>query len=163
MFKICFTQLTLKLNKMKKIFPILALVFGFTLFAQTETKSKKNDAPAIVKAAFQKEFPSQKAKWGKEDDGYEAEFKMNGTDASAVYDKSGRRKALEVDIKTSELPQAALDYLKKKYPKNKITEAAKTTDDKNVVSYEAEIKKKGKSYDLLFDESGKFLKIVQGD
>ena len=68
-----------------------------------------------------------------------------------------------MDIKTSELPQAALDYLKKKYPKNKITEAAKTTDDKNVVSYEAEIKKKGKSYDLLFDESGKFLKIVQGD
>lgn len=148
---------------MKKIFLAITIAFSAAMTAQTEVKSKKGTVPANVKEVFAKEFPKQKAKWGKEDDGYEAEFKMNGTDASAIYDKSGHRKALETEIKTSELPQATLDYLEKNYPKNKITEAAKITDDKNIVTYEAEIKKKGKSYDLLFDKSGKFLKIVQGD
>ena len=148
---------------MKKVLPILAMLFTATLFAQTISKSKKNDIPAVVKEAFQKEYPSQKAKWGKEDDGYEAEFKMNGSDASAVYDKNGHRKAFEIEIAITELPKATLDYLNKNYPSNKITEAAKITDDKNAVTYEAEIKKKGKSYDLLFDSNGKFIKINEED
>ena len=88
---------------------------------------------------------------------------MNGSDASAVYDKNGHRKAFEIDIRLTELPKASLDYLKKNYPSNKITEAAKITDDKNAVTYEAEIKKKGKSYDLLFDGNGKFIKINEED
>ena len=52
---------------------------------------------------------------------------------------------------------SALVYIKTNYPKSKITEAAKITDDKNVVTYEAEIGKDGKSYDVLFDASGKTL------
>lgn len=148
---------------MKKALSIIAIAFTATLFAQTETKSKKNYVPSVVKEAFAKEFPAKKAKWGKEDDGYEAEFKMNGSDASAVYHKNGHRKAFEIDIKTNELPKVALDYLKKNYPSNKITEAAKTTDNKNTITYEAEIKKKGKSCDLIFDENGKFIKINKED
>ena len=88
---------------------------------------------------------------------------MNGSDASAVYDKTGHRKALEITIKESELPANVMQYVKTNYPATKITETAKITDDKNVVTYEAEIKKNGKSHDLLFDASGKFIKIVDGD
>ena len=98
-----------------------------------------------------------------EDGGYEAEFKIKGSDASVVYDKKGHRKALELAIKTVELPANILEYLKKNYATNKITEAAKITDDKNVVTYEAEIGKDGKSYDVLFDFNGNFIKIVKGD
>ena len=148
---------------MKKTLSIIAIAFTATLFAQTETKSKKNDVPAVVKEAFAKEFPAKKAKWGAEDGGYEAEFKINGSDASAVYDKKGHRKALEITIKNSELPSNALEYLKKNYPTNKITEVAKITDDKDVVTYEVEIGKNGKSYDVLLDANGKFIKIVEGD
>ena len=148
---------------MKKTLSIIAIAFTATLFAQTETKSKKNDVPAVVKEAFAKEFPAKKAKWGAEDGGYEAEFKINGSDASAVYDKKGHRKALEITIKNSELPSNALEYLKKNYPTNKITEVAKITDDKDVVTYEAEIGKDGKSYDVLLDANGKFIKIEEGD
>ena len=64
---------------------------------------------------------------------------------------------------TVELPANILEYLKKNYATNKITEAAKITDDKNVVTYEAEIGKDGKSYDVLFDFNGNFIKIVKGD
>jgi hypothetical protein len=148
---------------MKKIFLALSIVFSATLFAQTETKGKKVSVPNVVSASFQKEFPNKKAKWGMEDGGYEAEFKLNGGDASAVYDKSGHRKELEVGIKPSELPLVVLDYLKKNYPSDKITETAKITDDKNILTYEAEIGKNGKTYDVLFDASGKFIKIVEGD
>ena len=148
---------------MKNIFLAIAIAFSVTMVAQSEKKSKKINAPTIVTEMFKKEFPDKKAKWGMEDGDYEAEFKINGSDASAVYDKKGHRKALEVGIKTSELPSNALEYLKKNYPNNKITEAAKITDDKNVVTYEAEIGKDGKSYDVLLDANGKFIKIVEGD
>ena len=141
----------------------IAIAFSVTMVAQSEKKSEKVTVPSTVTEMFKKEFPDKKAKWGMEKGDYEAEFKINGADASAVYDKKAHRKALEIGIKTSELPANALDYLKKNYPANKITEAAKITDDKNVVTYEAEIKKDGKSYDILLDAKGKFIKIVEGD
>ena len=148
---------------MKKLFLAIAIVFSASITAQTETKSKKVAIPTNVKEAFSKDFPEKKAKWGMEDGNYEAEFKIKGSDASAIYDKKGKRKALEIAIKTSELPSNALEYLKKNYPTNKITEAAKITDDKDVVTYEAEIGKDGKSYDVLLDANGKFIKIEEGD
>ncbi|TDD95952.1 PepSY-like domain-containing protein [Flavobacterium cellulosilyticum] len=148
---------------MKKVFLVVAIVFSATLLAQSEENSKKIVVPTDVKAAFSKEFPNNIAKWGMEDGGYEAEFKIKGSDASAVYDKKGHRKVLEIAIKTAELPVNVLEYLKKNYASNKITEAAKITDDKNTVTYEAEIGKDGKSYDVLFNFNGKFIKIVEGD
>ncbi len=42
---------------------------------------------------------------------------------------------------------------------NIVTEAAKITDDKNVVTYEAEISKDSKKMDLIFDAAGKYLRL----
>jgi hypothetical protein len=147
----------------KKVFLAFTLVFSMTLFAQTKTKENKISVPSVVSSSFQKEFPNKKANWQIEDGDYEAAFKLNGGDASAVYDKSGHRKELEIGIKLSELPLTVLDYLKKNYPSDKITETAKITDDKNTLTYETEIRKSGKNYDVLFDASGKFIKIADGD
>lgn len=144
---------------MKNAILAIVSVLSLSMSAQTETKSKKSSIPNTVKEAFAKEFPKQKASWSKEDGGFEAEFKLNGTEASAVYDKTGHRKELEVEIKTTELPANVLSYVKKNYPTGKITEASKITDDKNIVTYEAEIKKDGKSFDVLLDAAGKFIKI----
>ncbi len=145
---------------MKNVILSLTILCSISLFAQ---KTKKSSIPASVKEAFAKEFPSVKAKWGMEDGGYEAEFKLNGVDASAVYDQVGHRKELEVDMNIKDLQASVLEYVKKNYPTSTIKEAAKITDDKKVITYEAEIKKDGKSYDLLFDSNGKFIKIVDGD
>jgi uncharacterized membrane protein YkoI len=146
---------------MKNIFLAIAIAFSVTMVAQSEKKSKKINVPTTVTEMFKKEFPGKKATWGMEGADYEAEFKLNGSEASAVYNSNGHRKALEIAIKTSELPASVLEYLKKNYPTNKITETAKITDDKNVVTYEAEIKKDGKSYDVLLDTKGKFIKMVE--
>lgn len=140
----------------------MTIAFGTVAFAQTETKSKSPKTPAKVTAAFAKEFPNKKAKWEKEEGNYEAEFSLNGTDASAVYDANGNRKELEVEINSKDLNPSILDYLKKNYATYKINEAAKITSDKNVVTYEAELKKGGKSFDVLFDAFGKFIKVVKG-
>jgi hypothetical protein len=112
----------------------------------------------VVKTAFEREFPNKKASWTNEDTGFEAEFSLNGAEASATYDENGHRKELEVEIKKQELPQAVLNYLKQNYPSKKIDEIAKITNDKNIVIYETEIKIDGKSRDLLFDANGKFVK-----
>jgi len=146
---------------MKNIFFAIAIAFSVTMVAQSEKKSKKINVPTTVTEMFKKEFPDKKAEWGMEGADYEAEFKINGSEASVVYNSNGYRKALEIAIKSSELPAAVAAYLKKNYPSNKITETAKITDDKNVVTYEVEIKKDGKSYDVLFDINGKFIKIVE--
>jgi hypothetical protein len=60
------------------------------------------------------------------------------------------------------MPAKALSYIAANYPKTKIKEAAKITDNKNVVTYEAEVKIDGKNMDMIFDVAGKFLKLVKG-
>jgi uncharacterized membrane protein YkoI len=151
----------------KKVILGLAIVCSASLFAQTESKEKEEKegkekkeitVPSAVSSAFAKDFPGKKAEWEMEGVAYEAEFKLNGSEASVVYDNAGNRKELEIEIKTSELPAAALQYVEKNYPTSKIKEVAKITDDKNVVTYEVEIKKEGKNMDVLFDAEGKFIK-----
>jgi hypothetical protein len=141
---------------------ILLAVMAISTVGCAQSKEKK-DVPKVVTEAFAKEYPNTKVDWDIEDDGYEAEFKLNGKDASADYDKNGNKLATEVEVSESELPSSALTYLKSNYPKSKIKETAKIIDSKNVVTYETEIKIDGKNSDLLFDANGNFLKIVQGD
>lgn len=145
---------------MRKVILLAAIAISSVACAQ----SKENkEVPKVVTEAFAKEYPNTKVAWDIEDDGFEAEFKLEGKEASADYDKNGNKLATEIEIKESELPTSALAYLKTNYPKSKIKETAKIIDSKNVVTYEAEIKIDGKNSDLLFDATGKFSKIVQGD
>jgi len=145
---------------MKKIILLAAIAISTVGCAQSK---EKKEVPKVVTEAFAKEYPNTKVAWDIEDDGFEAEFKLNGKDASVDYDKNGNKLATEIEVSESELPTSALSYLKTNYPKNKIKETAKIIDSKNVVTYEAEIKIDGKNSDLLFDANGSFLKIVQGD
>ncbi|MBG6062301.1 Putative beta-lactamase-inhibitor-like, PepSY-like [Flavobacterium micromati] len=127
-----------------------------------QTKEKK-EVPKFVKEAFQKEYPNTKVNWDIETDGFEAEFTMNGKDASANYDKKGHKVATEIEIKENELPAKASTYIAMTYPNKKIKETAKITDDKNIITFEAEISIDGKNSDLIFDASGRFVKILKGE
>jgi hypothetical protein len=148
---------------MKKIFLGITMMLSITQFVQAQEKTKKITVPITVKEAFSKDYPKSKVSWEMEDGDYEAHLKIDGSDASAVYDKKGHRKAVELSIKMTEIPADALDYIKKNYPTNKIIETAKTTDDKNTVTYEVAIGRKGKTYDVLFDANGKFTKMMEAD
>lgn len=82
---------------------------------------------------------------------------MAETDYSVLIDASGNILETEVEIKIDELPASAKAYAAQHYAGQKIKEAAKITDSKGAVTYEIEVKGK----DLIFDNTGKFLKEVK--
>ena len=77
---------------------------------------------------------------------------------SASYSADGKLMETETEIKVSALPATVSDYIAKNYPGQKIKEASKIMDDKGTLSYEAEIKKGKEDLDLIFDQSGNFLR-----
>ena len=156
---------------MKKVILIVVLgIFSSTVFGQNkkdkdESGPKKEiEAPDVVENAFKKEFPGIKAvTWDQENGEYEAEFKLNGCDASATYDKTGHKKEVEIAIVKKEIPANILAYIEEQYPDYFLTNAAKITNDKGIIIYEAEIGKSNTFYDVLFDSTGNFIKMVEGD
>lgn len=147
----------------KTILFLIIAMFSLVVVAQTgkkeEKKVKKVDVPVAVKAAFQKNYPTIKeVKWDAEDGNFEAGFKLNGTECSANYNKTGQRLEYEETIKTDLLPEAAYEYIQKNFATYKIAEAAKITNDKKEITYEAEVKLGKKEMDLVFDANGKFVK-----
>jgi len=116
------------------------------------------DIPASVKSAFLKAHPDAKAvKWEKEGEHFEAEFKQGKTEQSVVLDAQGNILETETEIAVSELPKKASDYVAEHYKGQALKEAARITDAKGTVTYEAEVK----GMDLIFDATGAFLKEVK--
>lgn len=141
---------------MKKIFGLVAITSVCALAACAQN-IKESQVPSSVKAAFQKEFPGVAAKWEKEDDNYEVNFKKDGKTMSAVINKAGTIVETETDIAVSELPQSVTSYLKVHYKGMKVKEAAKIVNAKGELNYEAEVNGK----DVIFDANGKFIKEVK--
>ena len=140
---------------MKKVMLLFVLLSGMS--AGCAQSLKKGAVPQPVQAAFMKLYPAAKeVKWGKEKDKFEAEFDLNKTDQSALFDASGNLTESEVAIKISELPKGVAEYVEKNF-KSKIKEAARITDAAGTITYEAEVKGK----DLIFDANGNFLKIAE--
>ena len=138
---------------MKKLalMTVAAMITSLT-FAQ---KIQEKDVPAPVKATFKKQYPSIKeVKWDKEGEKFEASFDLNKVDNSVLFDAQGNILETEVEIELSQLPKGILEYVATNYKGQKVKEAAKITDAKGTVTYEAEIK----GLDLLFDSNGKFIK-----
>ena len=141
---------------MKKLaLMIVAAMITSLTFAQ---KLQEKDVPASVKTAFQKNFPQAKVeKWEKEGVNFEAEFELNKSEQSVLFDAQGGIIETEIEIEISELPNGIVDYVKTNYKGQSVKEAAKITDTKGTLTYEAEIK----GMDLLFDSNGKFIKEIK--
>lgn len=141
---------------MKSTVILLAMLFT-TTFANAQKTQEKN-VPAAVKSAFQKQYPDAKeVKWEMENGNYEAEFEQTETDYSVLLDASGNIIETEIEISVDALPANAKEYVSQNHAGQKIKEAAKITDAKGTVTYEAEIK----GTDLLFDSNGVFIKEVK--
>lgn len=138
--------------KTKQLIFVL-LFMSFSIFAQ------KSEIPDKVKSAFNKAYPNiLKVKWDKENQNtYEAEFKQNNDAISVVFDSEGKILETEVSILISQLPKAIEPFIQKNYKEYKISEAAKITDSKGAVTFEAEIKSGEKKKDLLFDSNGNII------
>lgn len=143
---------------MKKVATILGAVL-ITSFSCAQ-KSQEKDIPVALKTAFHTQFPSAKGvKWEKEGNNFEAEFDLNKTEQSTVFDAQGNLLETEIEIETSQLPEGVSSYVKINFLGQKIREAAKITDAKGTVIYEAEIK----GQDLIFDSAGNFIKSIKLD
>ncbi|NHN24980.1 hypothetical protein FIA58_004745 [Flavobacterium jejuense] len=139
---------------MKKL--SFTVIIAISSMALSQAQEKK--VPDAVIKAFKKEHPNVKASWDIEKKGFEAEFKMNGKDASENYSSNGKKMATEIEIEEKELPKKALEYVLKNYPNKKIKETAKITDANGTITYEIELKIDTKNTDLLFDSNGEFIK-----
>jgi parvulin-like peptidyl-prolyl isomerase len=138
---------------MKKL-AFLMVAGLITSFAIAQKLSDK-DVPQAVQAALQKAYPSLKeVKWEKEGNNYEASFDFNKTEYAVLFDAKGNVVETEVKIELKQFPELVSSYVATHYQAQKIKEAAKITDAKGVVTYQAEIK----GADLIFDSKGNFIK-----
>jgi hypothetical protein len=137
---------------------ILTAAFGLSLMVANAQKMSESAVPSVVKETFLKQYSGVKnAHWEKEHGNYEAEFEVNKVTTSVVIDPKGVLLETETTIDQSELPKKVQEYLAKNMAGKKIKEAAKITNSKGVVTYEAEV---GKA-DYLFDANGEFIKKAQ--
>jgi hypothetical protein len=127
-------------------------MLSLTSFAQ---KTKEQNIPLKIKNALHKIFPkAHNVKWDKEDENYEASFKVGTVDNSVLISANAQIVETEVEIKVNQLPEKALRYLKENFKNQKVKEAAKIVTEKGTITYEAEIG----NADFLFDQSGNFIK-----
>ena len=142
------------MKKLLVLFVCMALVVGVSA-----TNQKDEKIPAAAKAGFTAKFPTaQKVKWSVEKPGeFEAEFKLNGGEASALVDAKGNLLETEAEIKESELPQAVKATIAKDFAGYKLDEIEKATDAKGVTSFEMEAAKGKEKLEISFDTNGKLL------
>jgi hypothetical protein len=138
---------------MKKITAIVMLVAA-GLFLSCESKLKESQVPAPVRAAFEKQHPGTKGKWEKEEGNYEVSFDKDGKEQSLVINETGTILETEYSIPVTELPAPVAGYIKDHYNGAEIKDAAKITNNKGEIMYEAAIKGK----DVIFDANGNYLK-----
>lgn len=142
---------------MRKIFIPIGLM-AILIFAGCKENKK---APQSMQVSMEKLFPGiSKVEWDNEEDNtWEAEFKNNGIKTSVTFIADGTLKEIEEEIALADFPQAAQNYLKQNYPGEKVEDIAKMTDNRNIVTYEAEVK----DFDLIFDAQGNFMKMKNED
>jgi hypothetical protein len=132
---------------------IIFCLLAFTYISNAQNL-KESDVPAAVKNAFTSMYPSASAvKWEMENTQYEASSKKAALKPRS-FEENGTYVQTEVEIAVKSLPVAVDDYLSKNVPGKKIKEAAKITDAKGTVTFEAE----AGGTDYLFDANGGFLK-----
>lgn len=131
----------------------MSLFAGFAI-----TSCAQEKAPTVVSDAFTAKFPSAKSvKWDKENDTeWEAEFKMNGKEFSAIFSNSGEWLETEQEIKKSELPATVLASIKTNFANHKIDEAEKA-EKKTGTVYEVILEKGKLEIEVVFDADGKVL------
>ena len=142
------------MKKQILIITAAALLISVATMAQ---HVKSSAVPAPVTKGLMAKYPAAtKVTWEKEKGNYEANWGgRSGEDMSVTFSPAGTFIEQVEAISVSSLPAAVAVYVKQHYKSAKISEAGKVTDAKGTKMFEAEVKGK----DLVFDESGNFIKI----
>jgi hypothetical protein len=140
----------------------ITFAIAFTCLGATATYAQKITAdkvPATVQANFKKQFAhATKMQWEMEEADYEVNFKDNGTEFSAKYNKDGGWLATEQEIKKTELPATVQQGLDKEFPKAELEEVEKITYPDHKIAYEMEIEQGKQKLEVQFSTDGQLLK-----
>ena len=140
---------------MKKYF--LSIAFATIVIGGCYAQDvKTSEVPEVVKSALVKKFPeATKVSWEKENGNYEANWGgKSGEDNAAQFTLAGVFVEIERVIPVNDLPASVKAYVQEHQKGATIKEASRVTDANGKITYEAEVKGR----DLIFDESGKFMK-----
>jgi hypothetical protein len=136
---------------------IILISFCFIASLAGAQKMKDADVPQAIKESLNKLYPVvEELEWQKEEANIEAEFEVDETITSLLFDASGNVLETEVEILPANLPVLAKEYLTKNFPGKKTKETSKMIDAEGVTYFEAEIDK----IDYIFDENGNFFKTI---
>jgi hypothetical protein len=156
------------MTKLTQAFGRIALVViaisaaGVSAAAQ-ESKIAAKDVPGAVIAAFKSAYPTATIRgYAREKENgktfYEIESKDGDTGRDVLYDADGRVAEIEETVAASELPAAAQEVIRSKYPGAVVTKAERTTEKTaqgDKVGYEVIAKQGKKRITLEFDSDGR--------
>ena len=132
---------------MKNLLSLLLLSFVFVQIHAQKLDAK--DVPAPVTDAFNTSHSSVKdADWKKDGKYYSVGYQVNKLDNTVTYDINGALVSTNEGIPVLNLPKCVADYVRLKYPHNKIKKASKTTAADNVVSYIAKVDDQNLHFDV---------------
>ena len=136
-----------------KLTGIAFLFLGCTTFAQT------NETPRKAEATFTKMFPSAtEVKWDKENaTDWEAEFKMNEKEYSAIYTVDGVWKETEHELAQNEIPRAVKTTLAETFEGYQVEES-EFSETKNGALFEFELENGKEKLEVGISRDGKVAK-----
>lgn len=145
------------------------LLMAVAVSAQTfikETPIPKFDVPDVVLNAFKSAYPHSEARgYTKvEVDGtpfYKIESVEKGTHRDISYGSDGSVAKIEERILAADLPAAAQQAIREKYPDAKISFAEKVSQ-RDQLGYNANVKQRDKLFHLEFDANGKLTSAREG-
>ncbi len=140
----------------KSSFMIIVLVFSLFACAQKPPKNVADQFaakfPAITKVAWDQEEPGE----------WEAEFKMNGTEASASFDNNGNWLETEQEVKKKDLPALVREAVDAAYKDWSIEEVV-SIETPDFTGYEFGIKKGKTEMEILVSPDGKITVKKEGE
>jgi hypothetical protein len=118
------------------------------------------DVPSVVINSFNKSFPkSSKVEWELKGDNYNAEFDVNRRDHEVWISKTGAIVKHKKELKTSEIPAAVSDQIKRSYNGFRIDDVNRYEVNKKFY-YKVELKKLNEERKVVFDQKGAESTIV---
>jgi len=140
------------------------VVFGYVI-AEKFAKTNKDNVPASVLAAFQKQYPNAKITGVEKEKKngqtyYEIESKDGKAERDILYSADGKIFEIEEEISVTSLPQRVREAVNKAYPGGEIDEAEKITRG-STVEYEVVVEVGDEEFEVLVAADGKLISKEQ--
>jgi hypothetical protein len=142
---------------MKKLILLIILLTAGSNFAYSQNLPEEQ-VPSPVKDKLYAKFKAADVTWEMEDDVYEAQYLENGMNKSIQINSSGEVILIETQIDPVTMPQAIHNYINEVYQGAEISEA-EYIETKDANSYKVELLHNGNTIELIFDETGNFLRL----